>query len=763
MNPGAADGSRSPETLPSWRDPGLLLVLLGTAALQFFAWSRLEGYQLADSVEYMDRAWAVARGEALDPSTIRSFAFSALLLPIFAVAEWLGLDDLRPVVAAVRLSQMALGWLAVALVARAGARLWGHATGLACGALLGLNPLFAQYTITPLSATVTLLSMAFVIASLAATDRAEHATFKRGLVTGSGLGIALLMAFKTIPVIGLVVLALPLNRSWRRRPHLFGVLVAFGAMLFAQALLDWYFYGTFGSSLRAYLLVTAAPMVASILYKLGQVDIAVQLYEAMPGSEYSEGGEFRTKFPRDWYLTELTSRALVWPAAILAAIGAVRSAISRRWLPLLVLTVFLVNLGLLSVRGHKTFRLWMPLLPFLALIAGAGWDWLFVSSRAARSQAHALAGGVILFVVGGLGAIVVSERNLAKYGGYWRAMDLLAETADGSDTDWRVASAYDWAARFRERPGLELIKLPAHLDQWAKLDEDRREAILDTLSELDGFIGHLQVIVQDPRILRVVNERFELVDVIDDRATMEELEPIYVLRRRTGNARARTFYELYTDAIADEDGPGDPTFLGRYQAAIEHPRSVDFRRRMPDGSVRQMVLLGIDVEPGLADGNQAWLTYHWYAGPLGGADYTIVDRLTDRDGGGYNNNHRPAHGALPTSEWIEGSVIRESFLTRLGPEPADFGGSWRRGDRLPVELWMGIAEYDEQQQQVGGLVPFHASGAAPIHRERSGAGFRSNDGRRWSNDALMLVGGFWLPTGDQRRVPDDGRPIDAER
>ena len=65
----------------------LLLVLLGTAALQFFAWSRLEGYQLADSVEYMDRAWAVARGEALDPSTIRSFAFSALLLPIFAVAE----------------------------------------------------------------------------------------------------------------------------------------------------------------------------------------------------------------------------------------------------------------------------------------------------------------------------------------------------------------------------------------------------------------------------------------------------------------------------------------------------------------------------------------------------------------------------------------------------------------------------------------------------------------------------------------------------
>ena len=49
----------------------LLLLILG---LQLFAWSRLEGYQLADSVEYMDRAVQVVEGQRMDPGTVRSFA-----------------------------------------------------------------------------------------------------------------------------------------------------------------------------------------------------------------------------------------------------------------------------------------------------------------------------------------------------------------------------------------------------------------------------------------------------------------------------------------------------------------------------------------------------------------------------------------------------------------------------------------------------------------------------------------------------------------
>ncbi|MEO0649446.1 MAG: glycosyltransferase family 39 protein [Planctomycetota bacterium] len=756
----AHPGSDSPPAavrLPSLRDPWLLLVLLGAASLQALAWSRLEGYQLADAVEYMDRAWAVAQGQALDPGTVRSFAFSGLLLPFFAVAEWFGLEDLRPVVSAVRLGQMALGWLAVLIVARAGARLWGRPTGIACGAFLGLNPIFAQYTISPLAATTALLSMAIAVGVLARVATREEATFGRGALLGASLGAALLMAFKTIPLIGLLLLSLLARRSWRRREFLLGAALAFVAALLGQACLDWWTYGRFGSSLGTYLLTTVAPMAATLLYKAGAVEIATKVYEAMPDVDPSGGGEMRSRYPMEWYVTQATERALVWPVAVLTLVGVLRVVAARRFVPLLVLAVVLSNLVLLSIRGHKDFRLWMPSLPFVALLGGAGWHLLFASGARGPSRWRGTAGAIALIVAWALGGLVLTERNLQKYGGYWRAMELFADLrAEGKSL--RVASAYDWAVRFRSRSGLELVKLPAHLDEWPKLDAAEQAAVLETLAGLDGFMGHLQVIEQDPRILRAVNERFEVVDVIDDRATMEELEPIYVLRRRTGDPGAKTFYEVHTDT-----GPGEPHDVARYQAQIEYPRSVDFRRRMADGSVRQMVLLGVDVESGLADGAQAWVTYHWYAGPLGGGDYVVVDRLTDRDGGGYNANHRPTHGAVPTTEWQPGWVVAESFCTRFGPRPGHFGGNWRRGELLPVELWMAIVEYDADQNQIGGLSPFHASGERPIHRQRVDGRVLSDDGRTWSNDALMRVGGFWMPLVEARRVPDDGRPLALAR
>lgn len=754
--PASADPAPGPaQSLPGLRDPLLWLVLAATFGLQLFAWSRLEGYQLADAVEYMDRAWAVARGEPLDPSTVRSFAPSALLLPYFWVAELLRLEDLRPVVSAVRLGQMAMGLFAVTLLVRAATRRAGRATGLASGAMLGLNPLFAQYTISPLSATAALLAMTLALAGLSRVERREQATFARGLATGAGLGAGLLMAFKTIPIIGLLIASTLFVRAWRRQAHLAGIATAIGAAVVVQGLLDRATYGSFGASLGTYLLNNVAPMLATQLYRLGFDEIAFRIYEVMPDAGQTSGGVMRTRFPRSWYLTELPHRALAWPALTLTAVGALAAVRRGMTLTRIALFVAAIYVGLLSLKGHKTFRLWMPLLPFIALVGGAGWGALFSRpSTAPPRGTRAWIGVLALVAVGAGSAFALSNRNLSKYGGYWRAMASFEELIEEVDAPLRVASAYDWAARFREAPGLELVKLPAHLDQWSKLDEAQRTAILDTLGGLDGFIGHLQVIEQDPRILREVNERFEVHEVIDDRAVMEELEPIYVLRRRTGDPLARTFYERFEDT-----GPGEANWPPSYQARIQYPRSVDFRRRMPDGSVRQMVLLGVDVDFGLCDGEQAWITYHWYAGPLGGGDYTVVDRFTDRAGHGYNGNHRPTRGAIPTSDWVEGEIVRESFLTRFGPHPSQFGGPWRRGDRQPVELWMAIVEFDEEQRAVGGLAPFHASGGRPIHRERAGAGLRSDDGRVWSDDALLKIGGFWMPVPDALRLPDDGRPV----
>jgi hypothetical protein len=69
-----ADADGGP--LPRWRERGPAAVLLLAVLLQLYAWSRLEGYQIADSVENMERALSLARGEAQDPSSpVRSIGF----------------------------------------------------------------------------------------------------------------------------------------------------------------------------------------------------------------------------------------------------------------------------------------------------------------------------------------------------------------------------------------------------------------------------------------------------------------------------------------------------------------------------------------------------------------------------------------------------------------------------------------------------------------------------------------------------------------
>ena len=59
-------------------------VLLLVLSLQLFSWSSLEGYQLADSVEYMERARNLAIGQEVRvEGAVRSFGFSLLLTPVF--------------------------------------------------------------------------------------------------------------------------------------------------------------------------------------------------------------------------------------------------------------------------------------------------------------------------------------------------------------------------------------------------------------------------------------------------------------------------------------------------------------------------------------------------------------------------------------------------------------------------------------------------------------------------------------------------------
>ena len=223
-------------------DPALLAILAATLVGQLLTWGQIEGYRLADSIEYLERAYEVAEGRALDPSTMRSFAFSALLVPLFWIADLLGVEDLRLVVHAARGLQALLGLAAVAVVARTGGRLFGRAGGLACAALLGLNPVFAQYSVSPLSATAALLFVALGVEGLARIESRERATLRRGLTTGLWFGGSILMAFQCIPIAGALLAFAPLRRAWRPLPHLLG-LAAGVALALLGALFGLYISG----------------------------------------------------------------------------------------------------------------------------------------------------------------------------------------------------------------------------------------------------------------------------------------------------------------------------------------------------------------------------------------------------------------------------------------------------------------------------------------------------------------------------------------
>jgi hypothetical protein len=539
----------------------------------------------------------------------------------------------------------------------------------------------------------------------------------------------------------------------------------------AQCVLDQLVYGTFGASLGAYVVENVGYNVASLLQRIGLRDWARSLYEAVAALDRGEGvvadaanAQLRSLKSPWFYFLELPRQGMAWPAIALIALGLLRNLLRPTWITCSFLALLAANVLFMSLKGEKTFRLWMPLLPFLCVYAGAGVAGL-CALGSARSGFRAGATRVAGLRAGGLALLlsavvilslgVLRAQNLRKYGGYWRAIDCVNQSARESGAGplapQTVASVYHWATQFRSGNAVLPVKLPHHLDQWKVLGASERAECIAQLSTYEWVIGHLQAFRQDRALMQTVNDRYAIEQVIYERAAFEEMDPIYVLRAREHAPGARRFFEVFEAA--------DP---GAYQAALAQPVSVDYRRRMSDGGVQQVVLLGWDVEretPRNEREGLFWITYHWYAGPLGGHDYTIADRFTDPRGGAFQNNHAPAYGCLPTSEWKPGAILRESWLLRLPPDAIEFGGPWRRGTRLPIGLWIALPEYDATENVVGGLVPFRASGTNPYPRGKTLDPAAKKAGRRWSDDGFMQVGGFALPLAPEWRLPDDGSTL----
>jgi hypothetical protein len=235
-----------------------------------------------------------------------------------------------------------------------------------------------------------------------------------------------------------------------------------------------------------------------------------------------------------------------------------------------------------------------------------------------------------------------------------------------------------------------------------------------------------------------------------------------VFERLTGDPRAPRLYERVRG--------GDPQ---AWRATHDLGPPLSFVRELDGGAgLEELVLLGAGYRT-LPPQDLGWITYHWYAPAPLAHDYLIADRLTAPDErNAWDNNHVLGHGAFPTSRLAAGDLVREGYPVVLSAEPflaggpyRAIGGGYRRGDLVPLSLWMKLVLHDPGADPAG-LPQLDLARAGTRHPLRDadarGAG-RTPGGFLFSPDDLVQVGGFLAPVQPRARVADDGRPIPGDR
>jgi hypothetical protein len=468
---------------------------------------------------------------------------------------------------------------------------------------------------------------------------------------------------------------------------------------------------------------------------------------------------------------------IVWPALVVFGTGALRALRQPTWRMWFLVGVTVVCFLVLSNKGSKDFRLWLPLLPFLAPVFGFGWEWIFGAlRRSLRAMVVSVVGVVtLIFALRQLGSI-----NVRHYSGYWAASDWVDARAKaslnerrarasvtgalGEPRPLRVGSAYNWAVFLRNSPLVEVVKLPWQLNMWKQYKPTADGRVLeksddmDAIADLDVLIVHLPILKENPDLMAWVSAHFEIATALYDQVTYEDIGPIFVLERRTGSPRARTFFDWTHGAVADALPLG-----GTMQQRMDFVGA--------DGERLQLCDVSFETLPGQGLG---WITYRWRAlAPLH-HDYWAIDRITSPDETNvWQNNHALAYGCEPSSQWQPGDVLSESYVVvpaanaflPQGPV-RPIGGGYRRGDLIPTRTWMKLQAF-EPDSLAAGMTPVVAAElqaarpgeAAPIRDADAKPIYETPDGIRFSGDGFVCVAGFFVPVLAPWRVPDDGRPV----
>lgn len=699
------------------RDSSVRLLLLISFVLQLLTWGQLDGYQLADSVEYMERAQALVRGEGvIDSVAIRGFGFVSLFAPIFALADFFGVEEFTPVVSIARLFQMLLGLELIRITVLLGSRLAGRKAGLAAGLAVALNPFFLLYSASPVSGIAAGVCIGHALYRLIfRTD------FRGGLIGGLWLGGALLVAYKTIllalPMIGLVFIA---DRFARWRSWV-GASTGYALGVLGAISLDKLCYGVWGQSIDLYVRQNFGQIATRISLRLGFRDVASWFWEFTGGAatSYSETPISTPreimKEPNPLYHLRNLDEMVVWPLLFLGVIALAHIVLRGKRPARLLAAVFVVSIAAVSMKKSTDFRLLLPTLPCIGALCGLGWQRVF--GERANQAAATVVGALVLSAAGVLGWLRVGEINNTTFSGYWRAMDRINHVArersetNPNESDLRVACAWHWAVYLRESASVELIKLPHQLDRWSALDEVSRADSLQAIQELDYFITHLAVLLGSPDLFEAINAQFEVDAVLYDREVFDDLGPIVIFKRRTGDPNSLSFQDR-TTGVAPLD------YIREHGLRAGREFGVD-----ASGTTNsELELLGWKLQP-LPGSGHAWLSLHWLRSPAASEQkYLVRPRLLTRFVElPWEEQHLLGRGFHPPMDWSADEIVSEGWPVVAAVAPFDWQRPWQplhgdqpAGSRYPATFWLRLVPVVADGMELAPLVPIvQPEAAAP--------------------------------------------------
>ena len=814
---GSFSGSRAP-----WI--GLLAL---TVAFTLFSYARTQGTIFADAVEYIERAFAFVRDERLvDAKQLRSAGITLLHVPALLISkylgQWFGLDDTRWVLtyaAMVHVLITILFVVATVYFGRALATFVGRSESEArnVGWFAGLvalgSPTLLQFSAIPMADIGAAAALAYGInaAFLGAN------TPLSGAKAGLGFGLAVLAAFKTIPVVivcaavtFVVRVLLPGDLAANGAPTPFGrrfwstmrfaaaATLVLAALMMVQCAFDKAAYGTFGIGLRNYVLANAGPGLGAMFYKMGMIELGRTVYHAGINSidittleqVSPEVSDIHQRSPATWYFENFGDFAplwtipifafgtfVAWLSALMAKAPTLRGRCARAisasapWAAAGVLIV------VTTVKGTKEMRIWLPLLPAFAAYSALGLSTFAGRATAfgARFRSALVAGVLIALPIHGVVTLtnftstaMASLAHAVKWLNTYEPLKAMSERGERPV----IGASYHWSALFRNAPHLELIKLTNQPDgSFSHLPSaNERERTLQEIRGLDAFIVHSSLLRIDGfngapelawtrEIVEALSETFHVGAAFWDRESDERhFGPILVLVRDEHEGSSRRM--LTSVGSANERNDATPIL----------------RMERPLAGIFEQVELENAQAWWLPGDDLLWVELELdQMGPEVIADYLLHLRMTGPTGDrGAGTIRRPSWNKKRAPELRTGARWREGFVL------APYQGSVNPDDPTPplpadspVRLWFDLATVDRNQKgelfPTGRLEPLDPSWrgreAGQVMAEREHLDYRTgvtNDGYRYSGDFGHILLGQVPPPSQEVEKGGSGNVLRVE-